>query len=180
MNKSRLSIVLAIAVAIIATVVGLQIFGTYKDTGRERWPLQHATQTGRSVVAFGDANAFALANSLGHQELINHTTEAMTALESTAAAKERAAAVAELGANIVVVSIGAGDLASKTPLEETLANLEATFKTLQSKGSLVAFVPPAIPPGVGDNYFMALEDVCRRNGVLWVADASDLAHHLKP
>jgi lysophospholipase L1-like esterase len=141
---------------------------------RGSWPVVNEAQAGKTIVAFGDSLTSGygadaeksypkqLEGLIGHPVLNlgkngETTTSALTRLDEVIAQKP----------NYVLITLGGNDLRQRTPLDETVTNLETIFTRLQEAGAMVVYLS-IHPPLIGDNWIMAIEDVCRRKGVLWV------------
>lgn len=107
--------------------------------------------------------------------------------DTTGTALERINEVLERKPEIVLVTLGGNDLLARTPLDETLGNLRKAFQRMHEAGSMAVYL--AIdPPGVGDNWAMAIEHLCKEEGVLYVpgvmkglwGDASLMADQVHP
>ena len=75
--------------------------------------------------------------------------------------------LADHSADVALVSLGTNDLRSKIDLGTTLSNLEKIFGKLQSAGIAVILLTSS-PPTVGDNWLMALAQLCSSSGVGFV------------
>jgi hypothetical protein len=130
-----------------------------------RWPVTNAEQKHRTIVAFGDEHIDGAKLGLAlHAPVVDRTQ----AGDTTGKAAQRVEAIAQDAPTHVVVSLGLADLDVRSSLEATVTNLEHVFLRLQATGAMVAYQAPRVPADVGDNWLMAIEDVCRRNGVAWL------------
>jgi lysophospholipase L1-like esterase len=162
---------------VIISICGLLGAATYLLTGQgtkqESSLTNFSAQNGKVIVVFGDAlNAVE-----GTETYPNHLAK-ITGLDvrnmtlagdTTKTALERIKAVTEIKPNYVLVTLGAQDLKNQVDLKETLDNLTKVFTTFQANGSAVVYLS-VVPPLVGDNWAMAIKDVVRAHGVLWVDD----------
>lgn len=126
--------------------------------------VANAKQSGRVVVLFGDAEP-ALSEALGKELAVQVRHEA-TPGTTTAVAAGGIDYVLALKPNYLVVRLGLADLAAQTALQDTMKNLETVFTKAKASGALVAYVMEPVPPGVGDNWEMALRDLARQHGAL--------------
>jgi lysophospholipase L1-like esterase len=162
---------------VIISLCGLLAAAAYLLTGQGGKQGSDLTnfsaQNGKVIVVFGDA----LNAEQGIETYPSHLAK-ITGLdvrnmtlagETTNTALERINAVTEIKPNYVLVTLGAQDLKNQIDLKETLDNLTKVFTTLQANGSAVVYLS-VVPPLVGDNWAMAIKDVVRTQGVLWVDD----------
>lgn len=162
---------------ILTAFCGLLIAVAYLLTGQgnkqESDLTNFSTQNGKVIVVFGDALSAVqgtetyptrLAKMSG-QDVRNMTLSG----DTTKTALERINSVTEMKPNYVLVTLGAQDLKNQIDLKETLDNLTKIFTTLQASGAAVVYLS-VVPPLVGDNWAMAIKDVVRSQGVLWVDD----------
>lgn len=70
---------------------------------------------------------------------------------------------------VVIITLGAWDLIGKLPLQDTLKNLAEIFQIFLQKGYMVAYGGFSIPP-TGDNWLMAISQLCVEYGVLYLGD----------
>lgn len=146
---------------------------TQRGTPRPGSPnVRNATQTGRSIVAFGDGLAGTdgfpqpLTAALGHEvQVLGQEAE------TSPAALVRVDQVIALKPNFAIVSLGTEDLRARVPLDETLAALDTIFSRLTEAGALVVYLAVDVP-GIGDNWAMAIDDLCETRGVLVVNGAT--------
>jgi len=133
-------------------------------------------QSGKVVVTFGDAltlpqelqSASTFSSYLANIEELDFK-DATLAGETSSGALERIEEVTSLNPNYVLVTLGSEDLKSQIELRETLDNLSKIFVSLQENGAAVVYLS-VVPPMVGDNWSMAIKDVVKIHGVLWVDD----------
>ncbi len=167
--KDKLLVIIALCGLLAAAAYML----TSQSSKQESNLTNFSAQNGKVIVVFGDAlNAVE-----GSETYPNHLAK-ITGLDvrnltlagdSTKTALERINSVIEMKPNYVLVTLGAQDLKNQIDLKETLDNLTKVFTTLQANGSAVVYLS-VVPPLVGDNWAMAIKDVVRAQGVLWVDD----------
>ena len=129
------------------------------------------------IVAFGDD--YTLGKGVGShegypsvlQDLLGKTVENMGVKdETTASALHRLESVfASNKPDIVVLTLGVADINSRLPLEKTLENLEKIFLYLLERNVMVVYGGIS-PPKVGDNWLMAISQLCGTLGVLYIGD----------
>jgi lysophospholipase L1-like esterase len=133
-------------------------------------------QTGKVVIAFGDGlvseqeprNVATFPSYLAKLNGLEFSDLTMPG-EITAKALERIGSVTALKPNYVLVTLGTEDLKRQIDLKDTLDNLSKIFTGLQTSGAAVLYLS-VVPPMVGDNWAMAIKDVVKTHGVLWVDD----------
>ena len=76
-----------------------------------------------------------------------------------------------LRAPLVVVTLGGNDILRRTPLDETMANLEAIVVELQDRGCVVAYCE--VLGVVAGQRAKRHRDLCRRLGVILIPDVLD-------
>lgn len=134
--------------------------------------VRNTSQSGRTIVAFGDALVDEGGIPAPLTTLLGHEVAAMGAEgQSSPAALVRIDQVIARQPNFVIVSLGADDLRARIPLDETMNALETIFTRLVASGALVAYVPVDVP-GIGDNWSMAIKDLAESKGVLVVDGAT--------
>lgn len=160
---------------IVGIVVVVFVSFHFLDSYERR--LTNFKQNGAKVVAFGDSLTAgfgasdpsltypAKLSALMGVEVINLGHNG----DTTAAALRRVRDVIDLKPNYVLITLGGNDLRQQVDLATTLANLERLFSDLQQAGIAVVYVS-INPPLIGDNWIMAIRDVVRSKGVLWVDD----------
>ena len=74
-----------------------------------------------------------------------------------------------LKGELVIITLGAWDLMTRMPLNDTLKNLAMVFEFFLNKGYMVVYGGFSIPP-TGDNWLMAISQLCGEYGVLYVGD----------
>lgn len=163
----------------LGLVVGLVAVGyiSFQFLHSYEQRLTNFKQDGSKIVAFGDS----LTAGFGASDPANTYPAKLAALfakdvinlgrngETTASALRRVQEVLNQKPNYVLITLGGNDLRQRVDLGQTLANLERLFTELQQAGIAVAYVS-INPPLVGDNWSMAIRDVVRSNGVLWIDD----------
>jgi lysophospholipase L1-like esterase len=133
-------------------------------------------QTGKVVIAFGDG----LISAQETQNVPTYSSylaklngleffDMTVAGETSTNALDRIDSVTTLKPNYVLVTLGTEDLKRQIDLKETLDNLSKIFMGLQANGAAVLYLS-VVPPMVGDNWAMAIKDVVKTHGVLWVDD----------
>ena len=161
----------------IIALCGLLAATAYIFTGQgkkqESNLTNFSTQNGKVIAVFGDA-----LNTIEGAETYPSHLAKITGLDvrnltragdTTKTALERISSVTDMKPNYVLVTLGAQDLKNQIDLKETLDNLTKVFAALQASGSAVVYLS-VVPPLVGDNWAMAIKDVVRIQGVLWVDD----------
>lgn len=143
---------------------------------KKSYDVVGAHQQVKELVVFGDSLAsgygvnkgegFAdlLAESIGAR-LVNLGQNGAT----TASALKKIATVVKIKPSLVVISLGGNDLLHRFELRKTLNNLQKIFEQLHQAGAMVAFVGMN-PPLVGDNWQLAIADLCERTGVLYIPE----------
>ncbi|MFK7823262.1 MAG: hypothetical protein AB8G05_03840 [Oligoflexales bacterium] len=74
-----------------------------------------------------------------------------------------------LGGELVIITLGVWDLMTRVPLTETLSNLGKIFEFFLKQGYMVVYGGFSIPP-TGDNWLMAIGQLCGEYGVLYAGD----------
>lgn len=164
--------------AAVAAVLLILLYRAFAPSGFPTHALiNFDTPTGNKVVAFGDSltaghGASSAAGSYPAQlgarmglEIVNLGQNG----ETTTSARVRLAEVKAQNPDFVLITLGGNDLRQRLDLSETVSNLEAIFRELQETGAGVVYLS-INPPMVGDNWIMAIRDVVRSSGVLWVDD----------
>ena len=70
---------------------------------------------------------------------------------------------------LVIITLGVWDLMTRMPLSETLSNLGKIFEFFSNKGYMVVYGGFTVPP-TGDNWLMAISQLCGEYGVLYLGD----------
>jgi hypothetical protein len=153
--------------AVNALLVVVVAFAAYKNFEKR---IHHSmtadeprngTQAGKVLIAFGDGHAKTLARGFGAPMQDMGVDD-----ERASASAARVDKLAETKPNFVVVTAGSADLDGHVPLDETLRALDTNFSHLQDAGALVAYLPIEPKPEVGDNWIMAIEQLCKERHVL--------------
>lgn len=178
-----------IAVALVAFYGLTKLFSS-----GNQWPLTVEAEDAATLVAFGDS----LTHGAGAAQNESYPTwlETMSGTkvvnlgrngDTTASSLDRMDEVLRLKPDIVLVTLGGNDLLTRTPLDQTLGNLRKGFQRLHEAGTMAVYL--AIdPPGVGDNWAMAIQHLCKEEGVLYVpnvmkglwGDSSLMADQIHP
>lgn len=127
----------------------------------------NSSQTGQVVVAFGDGHSALYPKILSRVLNLDVATLAVAG-DTTLAALARVDDVLAKRPNFVVVTLGLDDLEKQTPLDETIRDLDTIFTRLQGGGALVAYLPIEPKVGTGDNWIMAIQQLCREKRVLLI------------
>ncbi len=163
------------ALIVISAVVLVGIYFTMFGSKEGSSLTNFSSQNGKVVVAFGDSlsrqdgqSVLTFPNYLS--KLTNSDVQDLTvAGETTVSAIARLETATALNPNYVLVTLGTEDLNKQIDLKETIDNLATIFSSLQATGAAVVYLS-VVPPMVGDNWEMAVKDVVKAHGVLWVDD----------
>jgi hypothetical protein len=173
-NATRLK---ALQIAIFVVAVGSYFAWRTGIVGGAAKPVNHV-QSGAVVLALGGGLAApavagaaeptfteALSKALGTPVLARGVAGA-TATDTAARAAD---VIVTDKPNFVVVTLGQEDLAARVTLDETMRGYGETIQAIQAGGAM-AVVLGLDAPDVGDNWAMALRDLARGRGALWVED----------
>ncbi len=161
---------LAISAAILLT-----LFVGYRFVGHStKWDVVNLPPQNEKIAAFGDSITFgsgankeesypAVLADLLNVPVVNGGRNG----DTTRDALDRVDEIAKDKPGIVIVMLGGNDLLQRMPLQETLDNLARMITRFQEEGSAVAMFA-LDPPGVGDNWQMAIEHLCKEKGVFYI------------
>lgn len=159
--------------ALLAAAIGYWVF--LRDSG-PAWTVRNHPPRGTKLVALGDSLTFGFGSSSGHTypellgKQLNTTVINLGRNGDTSAdVLTRLPQVLEARPDIVTIVLGSNDLMQRIPLEKTLQNLEKIFTTLTSAQIMVVYGGIS-PPLVGDNWLMAIQQLCKEQGVLYAGD----------
>ncbi len=169
MNSKTTALIMISAVVLVG--IYFTMFGSKEGSSLTNF----SSQNGKVVVAFGDSlsrqdgqSVLTFPNYLS--KLTNSDVQDLTvAGETTVSAIARLETATALNPNYVLLTLGTEDLNKQIDLKETIDNLATIFSSLQATGAAVVYLS-VVPPMVGDNWEMAVKDVVKAHGVLWVDD----------
>lgn len=164
----------------ISAAILLTLFMGYRFLGHStKWDVVNVPPQNEKITAFGDSITFgsgankdesypAVLASLLNVPVVNAGRNG----DTTRDALDRVDEVAKDKPGVVIVMLGGNDLLQRVSLQETIDNLAKIITRFQEEGSVVAMFA-LDPPGVGDNWQMAIEHLCKEKGVFYMTNVMD-------
>lgn len=139
-----------------------------------KWDVVNMPPANPTIAAFGDSITFgagankeesypSVLGELLKVPIINAGRNG----DTTRDALNRVEDVMKEKPGTVIVMLGGNDLIHRISLQETLENLTKIITRFQEEGIVVAMFA-LNPPGVGDNWQMAIEHLCKEKGVFYM------------
>lgn len=161
----------------ISAIIVLALGGAYVLWGGKsdhQWDVKNAQQPVTKIIALGDSLTSGhgvpqdqnFVSLVGQQTGIPITNKGQSG-DTTGRALSRLKTMALPQAELAIVTLGGNDLLKRSGLDETIKNLGEIFDVFHAKGMMVAYT--AIdPPVIGDNWAMAIQQLCKQKGVLYI------------
>lgn len=160
---------------IIPAAILLTLFMGYRFFGASnKWPVVNVPPSNATITAFGDSITFGsgaeknesyptVLGELLQVPVINAGRNGDTSRDALARVDD----VIRDKPGTVIVMLGGNDILHRINLQDTLQNLSNIIDRLQGEGMVVAMFA-LNPPGVGDNWQMAIEHLCKEKGVFYM------------
>lgn len=163
----------------------LLILATFVVVGgfflKDKWPgqgsrISGSPALGNNIVLMGDQIASGLDLEQGSRlgtQLEKQMGRPLTTIPSRndghLSLEDQVSRLGPINPDVVIISLGAGAIVAKEDLGLTLSKIRTVVKAVHQKSAMAVYLEIK-PPGVGDNWAMAISQLCNELKMLCVED----------